>query len=271
MSDETAPLPKRRSQAAIGLGLAVGIVTVWLSLHLYAMFGFSLSWSNLPLALAMAGLQCWLSVGLFIVSHDAMHGSLFPGGGRINGAVGAALLFVYAGFGWRRMRTAHFIHHKSPGSAHDPDFDAANPTRFWRWYATFLKRYFGLRSALFVLFVVTFYWMVLDVPVEKIVLLYGLPAIASSLQLFYFGTFRPHRHESDRAPGFVDRHNARSERFGTLASLASCFHFGYHHEHHQAPHLPWWALPGARQPQRADRFPASGAGADAPTGASETA
>lgn len=239
--------PSRKAQAAIGLGLAAAIVTGWLGLHLHAMFVFDLTWGSLPLALAMAALQCWLSVGLFIVSHDAMHGSLVPGGGRLNGAVGAVLLFLYAGFGWRRMRDAHFAHHKAPGSARDPDFDRANPSRFWRWYATFLKRYFGWSSILFISFMVTFYWLVLAVPVTKLVLLYGLPAIASSLQLFYFGTFRPHRHHgSAGAGGFADRHNARSENFGTLASLASCFHFGYHHEHHRAPEVPWWALPRVR-------------------------
>ena len=82
------------------------------------------------------------------------------------------------------------------------------------------------------------------VPVANIVILYGLPAIASSLQLFYFGTYRPHRHDAE---GFSDRHNARSDDLGTVASLASCFHFGYHHEHHRAPHIPWWGLPAARR------------------------
>lgn len=258
MPPQTALRPARRprlAQTAIGLGLAAAIVASWLGLHLYAMFGFALTWNSLPLALVLAALQCWLSVGLFIVSHDAMHGSLVPGGGRLNGAVGAVLLFLYAGFAWKRMRAAHFDHHKAPGSERDPDFDAKNPTSFWRWYTTFLARYFGWRSLLFVSLVVTLYWLVLAVPVEKIVLLYGLPAIASSLQLFYFGTYRPHRHESASHSGFADRHNARSERFGTLASLASCFHFGYHHEHHRAPDVPWWALPGLRQPQPETRNP----------------
>ena len=69
---------------------------------------------------------------------------------------------------------------------------------------------------------------------------WALPALLSSVQLFYFGTFRPHRH--DDSP-FADDHNARSNGFGWLASLLSCFHFGYHHEHHLAPQVPWWRLP----------------------------
>ena len=234
----------RSRQALTGLMLTGAIFAAWLSIHLYAMFVFELGWRTLPAAVAVALVQCWLSVGLFIASHDAMHGSLIPGGGRANDAIGGFLLFIYAGFAWKRMRDAHFAHHKAPGTASDPDYSADHPNRFWPWYGTFLRRYFGWQSIAFVSTVVTTYWLVLGVPVEKIVLLYGAPAIASSMQLFYFGTYRPHRHLDDE---FADRHNARSDDFGTLASLVSCFHFGYHHEHHRAPHVPWWKLPAARK------------------------
>ena len=245
----TTPTPTAHAdgalrQSVVGLVLAGTVFAAWLALHIYVMFAFELTWATLPLALGMAAVQAWLSVGLFIVSHDAMHGSLVPRGGAINGAIGGALLFLYAGFGWRRMKRAHYAHHRAPGTPEDPDFSADHPSQFWPWYATFLKRYFGWRSGLFVCSVVTVYWLVLQVPVEKIVLLYGLPAIASSMQLFYFGTYRPHRHD---AIGFADKHNARSETYGTLVSLATCFHFGYHHEHHRAPHVPWWGLPGVRR------------------------
>lgn len=228
----------------MGIALALSIFAAWLGLHLFAMFAFELTWASLPLALLIGATLCWLSVGLFIVSHDAMHGSLVPGAPKVNGTIGAALLFLYAGFIWPRMRDAHFAHHRHAGKAGDPDFDERNPKRFWRWYGTFLRRYFGWQSALFVSSVVTIYWLVFDVPMMQIVLLYGAPAILSSLQLFYFGTYRPHNH---RAGAFADRHNARSDDFGTLTSLATCFHFGYHHEHHTAPHVPWWALPAYRR------------------------
>jgi beta-carotene/zeaxanthin 4-ketolase len=29
--------------------------------------------------------------------------------------------------------------------------------------------------------------------------------------------------------------------------LISCYHFGYHEEHHELPHLGWWQLPAARR------------------------
>lgn len=233
--------------------LALAIFGGWVALHIYALFLYELTLASLPAALLMAALQCWLSVGLFIVSHDAMHGSLVPGARRINAAIGGTLLFLYAGFGWTKMRDAHFQHHKLAGLAGDPDFDEHHPSQFWSWYVTFFRRYFGFGSVAFVSSVVAVYWLVFDVPMAQLVLLYGAPAIASSVQLFYFGTYRPHHHNGT---GFGDRHNARSETFGTLASLASCFHFGYHHEHHCHPEAPWWDLPRIRRAQ-----PAQGAAA----------
>ena len=132
MANSLAPqAPVRRTgtarQAAIGLGLAALISGAWLGLHFYAIFVFELNWSNVPAALGIALVQCWLSVGVFIISHDAMHGSLAPGWKRLNGAIGGVLLALYAGFGWRKMRDAHFDHHRHSGTAGDPDFDADNP------------------------------------------------------------------------------------------------------------------------------------------------
>lgn len=243
---------QRAIQSAKGLGLAAMIALTWIGIHIYAIFFFQLEWSTLAVALGIAVLQCWLSVGVFIVCHDAMHGSLAPGKARLNSAIGAVLLFLYAGFSWRRMRDAHFAHHRHAGQAGDPDFDMDNPGAFWRWYGTFLRRYFGWQSGLYVCTLVGIYWFVIGVPIAQIVLVFGLPAIASSLQLFYFGTFRPHHHRSAEAPArgqeasaqqFPDRHNARSDHFPGWLSLATCFHFGYHHEHHLHPQTPWWALP----------------------------
>jgi beta-carotene/zeaxanthin 4-ketolase len=138
------------------------------------------------------------------------------------------------------MRDAHFDHHKYTGTESDPDYNADNPHHFWPWYTLFLKRYFGWMSVAWVWTVVLAYYFILDVPPQNIALLYGFPAIASSLQLFYFGTYRPHRREEAE---FADVHNARTNDYNVLASLFSCFHFGYHHEHHLSPSVPWWGLP----------------------------
>ncbi|MBI1404345.1 MAG: beta-carotene ketolase [Porphyrobacter sp.] len=262
MSVSRFSLPTRAFQRTIGLALAAAIAGSWLAIHFAAMFAFELTWQSLPLALVVAGVWCWLSVGVFIVCHDAMHGTLVPGRPQLNAAIGAVLLALYAGFAWKRLRDAHHAHHRLSGHAGDPDFDEHNPADFARWYATFFRRYFGWRSILYVHSVVGVYWLGFGIPMEKIVLLYGAPALGSSLQLFYFGTFRPHRHAAGaEAESFADHHNTRSEDFGTLASLATCFHFGYHLEHHRRPDVPWWALPHARKAgvgemQTAEKVPA---------------
>ena len=248
MPSSTAATTVRSSQAfgrsskqvLIGLCLFALVFGSWLGLHLWALFVFEITASNWLLVLPIVSMQCWLSVGMFIIAHDAMHGSLVPGQARVNGVIGAFLLFIYAGFGWRKLRDAHFDHHLHVGTAADPDFNADNPLQFWPWYRLFLKRYFGWRSMAYVWTVVLGYFLVFGAPLENIVLLYGVPAIASSIQLFYFGTYRPHRHEKE---AFADHHRARTNRYGVLASLISCFHFGYHHEHHLSPSVPWWGLP----------------------------
>lgn len=238
-------LPGRKAQSLIGLTLAGLVAGSWLAIHFFGMFVFELTWASLPFALALAAVQCWLSVGVFIVCHDAMHGTLAPGRPRFNTAIGTVLIFLYAGFKYNRMRDAHFTHHRLAGKEGDPDFDENNPANFLAWYWTFFKRYFGWQSLLFVHSVVGLYWLVLDVPMAQIFVLYGAPALLSSLQLFYFGTWRPHHHAPDKP--FADDHNARTNDFGTLTSLATCFHFGYHLEHHRRPDVPWWALPGAKR------------------------
>lgn len=241
-------LPRNAAQSITGLALLAAILCGWLALHVWAVFFFELSWATAPLAPVLMLAQCWLSVGLFIAAHDAMHGSLAPGHPRLNAAAGSFVLFLYAGFAWRRMRDAHFAHHRNPGTPDDPDFDAAAPAHFWAWYVTFLRRYFGWRSVAYISTVVTVYALVFRADPVNVTLFYGIPAIASSFQLFYFGTYRPHRHEA--AP-FVDAHNARTNDYRSLASLLTCFHFGYHHEHHLSPHLPWWRLPARHREARA--------------------
>ena len=242
--------PSKILQTGIGLSLAALVFGAWGAIHFWAMFGLRLENANWLLVPMVIAVQCWLSVGMFIVAHDAMHGSLSPRWPRLGSAIGAIMLFTYAGFSWSRMRNAHFAHHRHVGSDTDPDYNADNPRDFWPWYMTFLKRYFGWMSMIWVWSVVLIYYFALNVPVTNIVLLYGFPAIASSMQLFYFGTYRPHRHDEI---GFVDAHNSRTNAYGKLASLFTCFHFGYHHEHHLSPSLPWWALPARHKLYLAER------------------
>lgn len=233
-----------KRQTRIGLALAAAIVGAYLALHVTTVFLLPLEggwWLAAPLLVALLS---WLCVGLFIVAHDAMHGSLAPGRRGVNLFWGRLTLLLYAGFWMDRLAPKHHDHHRHVGTEHDPDFAADHPTRFWPWYRQFMTRYFGLREAAILTVMVWTYVLLLGAPIGNLLLFWALPSILSSLQLFYFGTYLPHRHEE--AP-FADEHNARSNDFGWLTSLLTCFHFGYHREHHLSPGTPWWALPAKRR------------------------
>ncbi|MDQ3245821.1 MAG: fatty acid desaturase [Pseudomonadota bacterium] len=232
-----------RGQAAIGISLALAVFAAWLTLHIYGVFFHPLGGTGLLVAPLLLALLCWLNVGLFIVAHDAMHGSLAPKRPGVNRWFGRAALAFYAGFSFDGLLPKHFEHHRSPGSADDPDFSTAHPRHFWPWYLQFMRIYFGWQQ-MAVLTVMTVAYLLIGARYANLLLFWALPAILSSVQLFYFGTYRPHRH--DHSP-FADDHNARSNAFGWLASLLSCYHFGYHHEHHLAPYVPWWRLPAERK------------------------
>jgi beta-carotene ketolase (CrtW type) len=225
----------------ISLMLTVLLVGSWFSLHISAIF--LMNWED-PYAWSLAPvfiiLLTWLYVGLFIIAHDTMHGSLAPKHPWLNRLIGQFCVTVYAGFSYKKLFINHHAHHRHAGTADDPDFDENHPTQFWPWYFNFFRHYFGLRELgiLTVIFVV-YVWILGD-RFPTLLVFWALPAILSSLQLFYFGTFRPHRLE--RVP-FADNHRARSETFPWILSLITCFHFGYHHEHHEKPWVPWWKLP----------------------------
>lgn len=202
---------------------------------------FSTLWAAIPLAL----LHMWLFVGLFIIGHDAMHGSLAPGRPRLNRALGSLCMFFYAGFDFASATPKHHRHHTAPGSAQDPDGHPSN--RFWPWYGRFVITYFGWRNAAFVSAVLTALLLLGAKPLNAL-LFWAAPAICSSLQLFTFGTYLPHRRADTP---FADAHMARSNDWPEWLSLLTCFHFGYHHEHHLHPSAPWWRLPQIRRRERA--------------------
>lgn len=234
-----------RRQARIGLALALPILAAWLALHVYGVFFLDLDRSPALAAVLLVILQTWLSVGMYIVAHDAMHGSLIPGKREMGDRIGAAAVWLYAGFRYRELVSMHHSHHRHAGTREDPDFAPDHPAAALPWYLRFMRTYFGLRECVVMLARVGAY-LLLGASVENVLLFFAVPGLVSSFQLFYFGTYLPHRHEQGMAL-FPDRHRARSSGFGYTASLLTCFHFGYHHEHHRWPGVPWWRLPAMRK------------------------
>lgn len=231
-----------RRQGRIGLGLAALFAGAWLAIHFTAVFDLDLARTSLPAILFIILVQAWLATGLFIVAHDAMHGSLAPAWPRMQDRTGQAALMIYAGLDYRLLKRKHFDHHKYVGSVRDPDFNAADPHRFGPWIARFVRSYYTHAQLLRISAVVLLY-LLLGAGLLNIALFWAAPALLALGQLFFFGTYLPHRHGRP----FADRHNARSTPLPDALSFLTCFHFGgYHHEHHIHPGEPWWRLPASR-------------------------
>ena len=229
-----------KHQARIGLALAAAIIGAWLVVHIYSIFFFEWSWASAAAGIALMLLQTWLYVGLFIVAHDCMHGSLVPLRPAWNRAVGQLCLLLYAGFSFDHMNRKHHLHHRHAGTGNDPDFHDQTPHAFWPWYFKFFWEYFSGREVVVIALAVWAYILLLGAPITNIMTFLTVPAIVSSIQLFTFGTYLPHKPGD---PAFADRHRSRSNDYPWLVSLLTCFHFGYHHEHHDVPSAPWWRLP----------------------------
>lgn len=233
----------------LGLGWALAIGTGWIVslvlLLLLPLQAFGLpSVALLPLIL----IRTFLQTGLFIVGHDAMHGSLLPGSPLWNARIGRLVLGLYACLPWEPSCRKHRSHHLAPGSLQDPDHQGGRPLGPLLWYRSFMASYLtptqmaGLIAA----------WLVALAllrpfnphPLANLLLFGILPLVLSSLQLFVVGTYLPHRQGHGRSD---DRHQAASLLWPEPLSLLACYHFGYHWEHHQHPHLPWYRLPAARR------------------------
>ncbi len=247
MSATAAPLrstDRYARQTVVGLALAFAVIAGWLVLHVVDVF--LLPWHvALLLSPLLVALQCWLSVGLFIVSHDAMHGSLAPFRPRVNRTVGRVVLMLYAGIWYDALVARHFAHHRAPGTTEDPDFAGDGHVSFLTWFGRFFAEYLSVGQVLRLMAGSALYLFLFHVPLDRLLVFWALPAILSAVQLFYFGTYLPHRAEED---GFLDDHRSRSNDLPWILSLLTCFHFGYHHEHHDNPSVPWWRLPAQRRP-----------------------
>lgn len=233
----------------LGLGWALAITTAWIvSLLLCLLLPLRGSWLTPAALLPLIWIRTFLQTGLFIVGHDAMHGSLLPRSPHWNERIGRLVLALYAWLPWERSLRNHHSHHLAPGSLLDPDHQGARPRGPLLWYRRFMASYLtpaqmaGLLAAWLVA------WALLRPfqphPLASLLLFWILPLVLSSLQLFVVGTYLPHRHGHGCS---ADRHRAASLPWPEPLSLLACYHFGYHWEHHQHPHLPWYQLPAARR------------------------
>ena len=224
----------------VSQAIAILIIVAWFT-SLIALLQLDL---NRSLVLIIAGvcLRTFIHTGVFIIIHDSIHGVVGQNQ-KVNSMFGYFTAFLYAMLPYKTLAKNHHQHHRYPATKEDPDYYDLNPHSFWLWYTSFMKDY-QQGKQFWILFwgMTAVFWSLvgLKVAIANIFLFWVLPIVLSSLQLFTFGIFLPHR---PRKEAYSDRHRAKSNNFSPLFSFLTCYHFGYHWEHHQYPHLPWYKLP----------------------------
>lgn len=222
-----------------GILIAVSVIVTW-TISLFILLQINTHEVANWLIVSAILWQTFLYTGLFITAHDAMHGVVFPQNVKVNNLVGRLTLFLYALFPYDKLLKKHWLHHHNPGSKNDPDFHDGKYKNLFAWYFNFLKGYWDWKQALGLILTFHLVRYTLHIPETNLTLFWAVPAILSSVQLFYFGTFLPHKEPEE---GYKNIHRAQSTSLPVFWSFLSCYHFGYHEEHHEFPHVPWWELP----------------------------
>lgn len=230
-----------------GVAWAVAIALGWGGAVAFGVTGAYPGAGNIFVDIFWVALTVFLSTGLFITAHEAMHGLVLPSSPRFNRAVGTVALWAYGGLRFSDLEPAHWEHHREPSTEADPDYHEPRGRQsfgaFWRWYAGFLFEYATVWQ---------FVWMgaVFNVALHglglnfwRLWLFWIAPVVLSTVQLFAVGTYLPHRQGTFEGHGPT---RTRTVALPTWASFLACYHFGYHFEHHAWPFVPWWRLPEAR-------------------------
>ncbi|GAB2705035.1 fatty acid desaturase [Mucilaginibacter koreensis] len=218
----------RRPVSNAGILVALLVIGCWVTSTLLLM-QWQVNWRN-PLLYLFMLLQMHLYTGLFITAHDAMHGTV-ASNPKVNTLIGCVTTFLYAAFWYPKLYTKHHKHHSHVHSDDDPDYHHGN---FVTWYFTFIRNYLSIWQVIFMaaLFNILMIW----IPQPNLILFWVVPSLLSTLQLFYFGTYQPHKGEHENP------HHSRTQSKNHVFAFLSCYFFGYHYEHHASPGTPWWKL-----------------------------
>jgi beta-carotene ketolase (CrtW type) len=231
----------KKQNTVYGLVIASGIISLW-AVSLTLLLG--LDTAKLPTWIIPIAIlwQTFLYTGLFITGHDAMHGAVFRQNKKINNFIGTLAVFLYSLFSYHQLVRKHWSHHHHPASELDPDYHDGINNNAISWYFHFMEGYSSWQQLTGMAVVYNLAYYVLHISPINLILFWAIPPLLSSVQLFYFGTFLPHRQPEQ---GYTHLHRAQTIKLPVFWSFIACYHFGYHLEHHEYSHLPWWQLPTA--------------------------
>jgi len=175
-----------------------------------------------------------LYTGLFITAHDGMHFSISDDI-RINNFIASICTMLYAVFSFKSLKKEHMLHHNDVSGSNDPDFYHGN---FVKWYYLFFVHYFSVKQFVIMALIFNGAHYILGVSQPAMILFWIVPSLLSTLQLFYFGTYAPHKN-----PETINNiHKTRTQNKNHFIGFITCYFFGYHLEHHSKPYIPWWLL-----------------------------
>jgi beta-carotene/zeaxanthin 4-ketolase len=218
----------------MGIFIAVLIIWCWASHQVYMLLMQPVNLLDVWFWVNMF-IQSWLFTGLFITAHDSMHGTISRNA-KVNNFLGFLSTLLFAGMWYPNLLKKHKLHHIYSATMLDPDYHEGNQN-FFVWWFSFMKQYVTwwqmlIMAGLFNLGLLSFTEL-------QLLVLWILPSILATFQLFYFGTYVPHHLPHTSEMGI---HKARSQKRNHLWAMVSCYFFGYHYEHHVSPQTPWWKL-----------------------------
>jgi len=220
-----------------GVAIASFIISLWIGSFIFLLE--TEIHNPLMVIIGILG-QTFLYTGLFITAHDAIHRSISPKYHQINYCFGSLALLLYGFFSYDRLLKTHWQHHFYPASDADPDFHDGKHKSAIAWYLYFMQRYWSWWRLVALIVTYGVFYNFLHIPHSNLMLFWAIPLLLSSMQLFYFGSFLPHR---EPLGGYPDSFRTQSIYLPFFWSFLACYHFGYHHEHHKYPNIPWWQLP----------------------------
>ncbi|AFM04541.1 fatty acid desaturase [Bernardetia litoralis DSM 6794] len=212
-----------------GTYIGITVITLWLFSLGFLLSVYEINWYN-PLTYLFFLIQTHLYTGIFITAHDAMHHTVSKNT-KVNNIIGTIATGLFAFNYYPRLLKKHHEHHRFVATDKDPDFHHGN---FWVWYFNFAKNYITIIQI--ILMAITYNILKLIFPLENVIFYWMIPSVVATCQLFYFGTYLPHRHAPD------NKHHSRSQAKNHVWAFISCYFFGYHYEHHDSPNTPWWRL-----------------------------
>ena len=196
----------------MGKFIAYTIIIFWAGHLIYCLLFVDFNLLN-PFFYFHVLLQTYFYTGLFITGHDAMH-EVIAKNRALNNFIGHLATTLFAFLSFKVLSKKHYLHHRFPATEQDPDFSPRS-NNFFVWWFIFMKNYTPRWQIL--LMAITFNILLIWFSEAQLLSFWVVPAILGTLQLFFFGTYLPHRIPFSAG---MNPHNSRTQKLNHLLAIA---------------------------------------------------